>query len=77
LGEFSTIRPLFVGPLGFFEIMKWPKNGDTFGYKFQINNLFKNMVCILALFGLATVLATFHKILGNFFQNKIIWSPWL
>jgi hypothetical protein len=40
---------------------------------FQLNKLFKNMVCILALFGLATVLATFQKILGEFFQ--IIWSP--
>jgi hypothetical protein len=34
---------------------------------FQLNKLFKNMVCILALCGLATVLATFQKILGNFF----------
>jgi hypothetical protein len=34
LGEFSTIRLLFVGSLGFFEMKKWPKNGDTFGYKF-------------------------------------------
>jgi hypothetical protein len=40
---------------------------------FQLNKLFKNMVCILALFRLATVLATFQKILGDFFQ--IIWSP--
>jgi hypothetical protein len=40
---------------------------------FQLNKLFKNMACILALFGLATVLATFQKILGNFFQ--IIGSP--
>jgi hypothetical protein len=31
------------------------------------------MVCILALFDLATVLATFQKILGDFFQT--IWSP--
>jgi hypothetical protein len=28
---------------------------------FLLNKLFKNMVCILALFGLATVLATFQK----------------
>jgi hypothetical protein len=42
---------------------------------FQLNKLFKNMVCILALFGLATVLATFQKIFGNFFL--IIWSPCL
>jgi hypothetical protein len=28
------------------------------------------MVCILALFGLATVLATFQKILGNFFSES-------
>jgi hypothetical protein len=34
LGEFSTIRLLFVGLLGFFEMKKWPKNGDTFGNKF-------------------------------------------
>jgi hypothetical protein len=34
---------------------------------FQVNEQFKIMVCILALFGLATVLATFHKI--SFFQN--------
>jgi len=39
---------------------------------FQLHKLFKNMVCILALFGLATVWATFQKILGDFFQ--IIWS---
>jgi hypothetical protein len=29
---------------------------------FHLNELFKNMVCILALLGLATVLATFQKI---------------
>jgi hypothetical protein len=43
------------------------KIGDTFGYSllhFQLNKLFKNMVCILALFGLATVLPTIKKILG-------------
>jgi hypothetical protein len=28
---------------------------------FQLNKLFKNITCILALFGLATVLATFQK----------------
>jgi hypothetical protein len=44
-------------------------------FHFQVNKLLKNMVCILALFGLSTVLATFQKILGDFFQ--IIWSPWL
>jgi hypothetical protein len=31
--------------------------------------MFKNMACILGLFGLATVLATFQKILGNFFPG--------
>jgi hypothetical protein len=41
---------------------------------FQLNKLFKNLVYILALFGLATVLASFQKILGDFFP--IIWSPW-
>jgi hypothetical protein len=35
--------------------------------------MFKNMVCILALLGLATVLATFQKIGQFLFQ--IIWSP--
>jgi hypothetical protein len=30
------------------------------------------MVCILALFGYATVLATFQKILGNFFPNHLV-----
>jgi hypothetical protein len=40
---------------------------------FQLSKLFKNVICNLALFGLATVLAIFRKILGNFFQ--IIWSP--
>jgi hypothetical protein len=39
---------------------------------FQLNKLFKNMICILALFGLATVLATFCKILGDFFQNHLV-----
>jgi len=34
---------------------------------FQLKKMFKNMVCILGLFGLATVLATFQKILGDFF----------
>jgi hypothetical protein len=62
--NFQQLGHFFVGPLGFFEMKKWPKNGDTFGYKFQLNNLFKNMVCILALFGLATVWATFQKNIG-------------
>jgi hypothetical protein len=30
------------------------------------------MVCILGLFGLATVLAIFKKILGNFFPNHLV-----
>ncbi len=50
---------------------KWPQNGDTFGYKFitfSAKLAVRNMVSILALFGLATVLATFQKILGDFFQ---------
>jgi hypothetical protein len=40
---------------------------------FRLSKLFKSMVRIFALFGLATVLATFPKILGDFFQ--IVWSP--
>jgi hypothetical protein len=47
----------------------WAKNLSHF----HLNKLFKNMVCIMALFGLATVLATL-KNLGEFFQ--IIWSHW-
>jgi hypothetical protein len=35
---------------------------------FYLNELFKNMVCILALLGLATVLATFQKIGQVLFQ---------
>jgi hypothetical protein len=34
--------------------------------------MFKNMVCILGLFGLATVLATFQKIFGDFFPNHLV-----
>jgi hypothetical protein len=34
---------------------------------FHLNKLFKNMVCILVLFGLPTVLATFSK-MGDFFH---------
>ncbi len=80
LGKFSTIRLLFVGSFGIFEIKKWPnlKMATPLATSLlhsQLNKMFKNMVCILALFGLATVLATFQKILGNFFQ--IIWSPCL
>jgi hypothetical protein len=30
------------------------------------------MACILGLFDLATVLATFQKILGNFFPNYLV-----
>jgi hypothetical protein len=41
---------------------------------FHLNKLFKNMVCIVALFGLATVLATFQKIWPIF--PPIFWSPW-
>jgi hypothetical protein len=37
---------------------------------FHLNKLFKNMVCILELFSLATVLATFQKI-GRIFA--IFW----
>jgi len=36
---------------------------------FHLNKLFKNVFCILALFGLAAVLATFQKI-GQFFSNS-------
>jgi len=39
---------------------------------FQLKKMFKNMVCILGLFGLATVLATFQKILGDFFPNHLV-----
>jgi hypothetical protein len=35
---------------------------------FHLDELFKNMVCILALLGLATVLATFQKIGQILFQ---------
>jgi hypothetical protein len=42
------------------------------------------MVCILGLFGLATLLAIFQKILGNFFPNHLVtllanrlaWKKW-
>jgi hypothetical protein len=36
---------------------------------FHQNKLFKNMFCILALYGLATVLATFKRI-GQFFPKS-------
>jgi hypothetical protein len=53
-----------------------PKHGDSFGYKFNTfsaKKMFKNMACILGLFDLATVLATFQKkILGNFFPNYLV-----
>jgi hypothetical protein len=39
---------------------------------FQLTKLLKNMICILALFGLANVLAIFQKILGNFFPNHLV-----
>jgi len=39
---------------------------------FELKKMLKNMVCILGLFGLATVLATFQKILGNFFPNHLV-----
>jgi hypothetical protein len=39
---------------------------------FQLKKMFKNRVCILGLFGLATLLATFQKILGNFFPNHLV-----
>jgi hypothetical protein len=37
--------------------------------------MFKNMACILGLFDLATVLATFQKKYWVIFF-QIIWSPW-
>jgi hypothetical protein len=40
--------------------------------QFQLKKMFKNMVCILGLFGLATVLATFQKILGDFFSIHLV-----
>ncbi len=39
---------------------------------FEPNKLYKNKVCILALLGLATVLATFQKVLGNCFPNHLV-----
>jgi hypothetical protein len=36
---------------------------------FHLNKLFRNVFCILALFGLATVLATFQKI-GQFYSKS-------
>jgi hypothetical protein len=39
---------------------------------FQLKKMLRNMVCILGLFGLATVLATFQKILGDFFPNHLV-----
>jgi hypothetical protein len=39
--------------------------------QFDSNKLFKNMFCILVLFGLAAVLATFQKI-GQFFPNNLV-----
>jgi hypothetical protein len=62
--------------LGFFETKKWPQKLETplatSLLPFQLNKVFKNMVCILALFGSATVLATFQKILGDFFPNHLV-----
>jgi len=43
--------------------------------QFQLKKMFKNMVCILGLFGLATVLATFQKILGDFFPIHLVTLP--
>jgi hypothetical protein len=43
---------------------------------FQLKKMFKNMVCILGLFGLATVLATFQKILGDFFSKSSGHPEW-
>ncbi len=39
---------------------------------FQLKKCLKDMVCILGLFELATVLATFQKILGDFFPNHLV-----
>jgi hypothetical protein len=70
LDDFSPIGLLFVGSL-----MKYPKMAVPWATNLLHFHLtFKNVFCILALFGLAAVLATLKK-LGNFFQ--IIWSPWL
>jgi hypothetical protein len=44
---------------------------------FHLNKLFKNMVCILELFCLATVLATFQKIGQIFFQCSGHTAPYL
>jgi hypothetical protein len=43
---------------------------DTNLLHFDSNKLFKNVFCILVLFGLADVLATFQKI-GQFFPNHL------
>jgi hypothetical protein len=43
---------------------------------FQLKKMFKNMVCILVLLGLATVLATFQKNIGRFFPNHLITLLW-
>jgi hypothetical protein len=47
-----------------------PKNADTFGYKFI--SFSAKQVFILALFGLATVLATFQKYWAIFFPNQLV-----
>ncbi len=71
LGDFSPLRLLF-GRLVKEIAQKWQYLGLQIYYIFtQISSL--KIVSNLALFCLATYLATFKK-LGNFFL--IIWSPW-
>ncbi len=70
--EFSPIRLLFVS-LRFFKRRNSPKmatNWATNLLNFHLNKLFKNMVCIVALFGLATVLATFPKKIWPIFPQS-------
>jgi hypothetical protein len=38
----------------------------------QLNKMFKNMFCILALFGLAAVLATFQNMVIFFLSNEAV-----
>ncbi len=67
LGDFSPDVLLFIGSL-----KKLPQNDNIFGYKFitfSPKKSFKNMFCTLALFGEATILATFQKI-GQIFAKS-------
>ncbi len=67
--NFSTVRLLFVGSLGFFKQRNDPKIGDTFGYKFITFSAKYWHYLAWQLFWLL-----FKKYWAIFF--KIIWSPW-